>query len=230
MGSIPQEIERKHHNRKLSRSNSDADILGGEEECLNETEEDRRKRDSLRRRSHSIDDMILSGGEGEMMDSLETASSKIEMILGNDRKNSKSGSRHRFKGLTNLRRKEGRGRKMQRTTSQCEEESHSGCTTPIETLSSESSPSVSRKKAMIKKVRKSLLLNFNNQGEQGEEAEEGVGPNDGHLSAGSSRSDSSGERRSTSPTDTVQLQGGAVSRKRDRYVCLPVHKEVTPGL
>ena len=182
-------MEKKRLSRKLSRSNSDADILGGEDCVKNEKEG---ITEEARRRSHSIDELLLSGeGQNEVACSLETASNKIEEILGNDRKFSRSSSsRPIFKTFVNLKRREGKVRKVQRSSSQCEEEIRSGNTTPVESISCDNSPSVSRKKAMIKKVRKSLLLNFNH--DHSEESE---------LQFDETASNSSNERQSSSPPD-----------------------------
>ena len=190
MNSISMEspiLEKKRISRKLSRSNSDADLLGGGDGHVNDTGEglgfvcdNERKR-----RSHSIDELLVSGGEGEIEVSLETASNKIEAILGNDRKLSKSGGRPLFRSLANLKRREGKLKKPQHQSS--EEERHSGNTTPVEPMSCDASPSISRKKAVMKKVRQSLLLNFNHDHTNEETEDNG--------------SNSSGERRSSSPVD-----------------------------
>ena len=185
-------MEKKRISRKLSRSNSDADILGGGTEgVVKATVEGNLIGNDHKRRSHSIDELLLSGGEGGDMEvSLETASNRIEEILGNDRKPSKSGGRPLLRSLVNLKKKDGsRGKKIQRTSSQCEEEWQGGvATVSTEPLSCDNSPNIKRKKAMMKKVRQSLMLTFNHD-------------NDPETSSvgGGEGSECSGERRSSSP-------------------------------
>ncbi len=176
-------MEKKRISRRLSRSNSDADILG--DECIKQD----MSIEERRRRSHSIDELLLSG-EGENEASLETASNKIEEILGNDRKFTKSGGRPIFRSLVHLKRRDGKGKKVQRSSSQCEEDTGSGIITPLESTSCDNSPTVSRKKAMMKKVRKSLLINFNHGMEE-----------EGEIQYDETTSNSSNERQSSSPPD-----------------------------
>lgn len=185
-------MEKKRISRRLSRSNSDAELLNAEENSQGR-EDDRIESLDRKRRSHSIDEILLSGEE-EMEMSLESASNKIEEILGNDnRKFTKSGGRPIFKkGFPHLKRgkSDGKNKKVQRSPSHREEGNHSGTSTPTDQGSCENSPSVSRRKAVIKKMRKSLLLNFNTT----EEFENTTADDAGSIS--------SGERLSSSPSNT----------------------------
>lgn len=183
-------MEKKRISRRLSRSNSDADLLNVDDDAQTRNET---STDSLdRRRSHSIDEILLSGEE-EMEMSLESASNKIEEILGNDRKFTKSGSKQIFrKGLLKRGKSEGKGKKVHRSPSHRDERNHSGTTTPTDPGSSDNSPSISRKrKAVIKKMRKSLLLNFNTT--EDFETSTNLGEDTASIS--------SGERLSTSPSN-----------------------------
>ena len=205
--SVPlfQEIDTpsKHqlHSRfQLMRSSSDADI--GDETI--ET-----KRNSLKRRSQSIDDIVLSGGEDENEASLETASRKIEEALG-DRKMTKLGSRPFLSLLTNRKKPLKKKKNRDRSCSQGEEESQSGSTTPVDCQSTENSPSVSRKANFFKKARNSLLL-FNHQ-----DVMEVEGFVEGRSSTEGSGSISSCEHRSTSPPDSTHTSTTSMYDKRNR--------------
>ena len=201
--------EKKLHlfERLKTRSNSDANLISpGLEE---ETEDD--VLGSLRRRSQSIDD-ILSGDEKEA--SLETASRKIEAVLG-ERK-AKSSHKPLLSLWTNMR-KDSKERKKQRkrTPSQDDDQteearSRSGSTTPVECQSMDNSPYTNRKKKQslqkkLKKARNSLYLfqqSERQDDKRGEEEElEGRGSAEGCISVeGSSISSGDQPLDSTSVT------------------------------
>lgn len=199
---------------KLMRSNSDADILGtetpvndGHVRLCNDTE--LHETDTLRRRSQSIDELILSGSEGDKEASLNTAAKKIEEALG-DRKMTKSGKPLRAI-LNNLRRKDSKERskkRRKRVTSLDEtEQSRSGSTTPVESPSVENSPFNNRKKhSLLKKARNSLTV-FRHEGDT-----EDIECFEGRASAEGGSSISSGEQLSDTVCDVTPVVTSQRSR------------------
>ena len=178
------------------RSNSDANILC---QGLEEEEEDDTL-GSLKRRSQSIDD-VLSGDEKEA--SLETASKKIEALLG-ERK-VKTSSKPLLSLWTNLRKDSKERKKLRQRAPSINDEqseeclSRSGSTTPVDCQSADNSPFTSRKKKQslqkkLKKARNSLYLfqhseKVEERGERGggggggeEEGSEGRGSVEGCVS------------------------------------------------
>lgn len=199
---------------KLLRSNSDADLLAPETpvndglvQFSNDTE--LHETDTLRRRSQSIDELILSGSEGDKEASLDTAAKKIEEALG-DRKMTKSG-KPLLAILNNLRRKDSKERSKKRrkriTSLDESERSRSGSTTPVESPSAENSPFINRKKhSLLKKARNSLTV-FRHDGDT-----EDIEPFEGRASAEGGSSISSGEQLSDTVCDVTPVVTSQRSR------------------